>query len=103
MALGQRRYIVPCMGVVPFTDTACIRYVAGGRLPPLHRICYKYRILNVSIIVLHPKNAEKREKYNPCGYTELPQKRTIVHCQRAAARSPGCGAFFVCVFKKFKE
>ena len=48
MALGQRRYICTVYRVIPFTRTGYIRYVAGGRLPPLQYICYKYHIFYVS-------------------------------------------------------
>ena len=82
MAADCRRYTGGTMfRVVPFTGTGYTSNVAGGRLPPLRQICYKYRVLNVSIIVLHPNNAEKRGKNNPCGYTEPPDTRTIVNCQ----------------------
>ena len=81
MAADCRRYSGgTTFRVVPFNPTGYTSHVAGGRLPmelrcdcprqsidfdllreapPLRYICYKYRIFNVSIIVLHYKKCEK--------------------------------------------
>ena len=81
MAADCRRYSGgTTFRVLPFNPTGYTSHVAGGRLPmelrcdcprqsidfdllreapPLRYICYKYRIFNVSIIVLHYKKCEK--------------------------------------------
>ena len=51
--------------VVPFTPTGSTSNVAGGRLPPLRYICYKYRVFNVSIHVLRFGKCEKRGTLPP--------------------------------------
>ena len=58
--MNHRRYICSVYGVVPFNRTGYIRYVAGGRLPPLHQNCYKYRIFYVSNVGFAFKKCEKR-------------------------------------------
>ena len=45
--------------VVPFTPTDYTSNVAGGRLPPLQYICYKYRIFYVSNVGLSFRIMEK--------------------------------------------
>ena len=50
---GWRQIAAATMGgttfrVIPFTSTGYTSNVAGGRLPPLHQNCYRYRIFNVS-------------------------------------------------------
>ena len=45
---------------VPFNGTGYTSNVAGGRLPPLRYICYKYRVFNVSIHVLRFGKCGKR-------------------------------------------
>ena len=53
MAADCRRYSGGTMfWVVPFTPTDYTSNVAGGRLPPLRYICYKYRIFYVSNVGL---------------------------------------------------
>ena len=92
--------------VVPFNRTGYTSNVAGGRLPmelwcdcprqsknfdslrgapPLRQICYKYRFFER---FYHCFASTKCGKYNPCGYTEPPNTRTIVNCQLSTVNFP---------------
>ena len=66
MAADCRRYSGGTIfRVIPFTPTGSTSNVAGGRLPPLRYICYKYRVFNVSIHVLRFGKCEKRGTLPP--------------------------------------
>ena len=56
MALGQRRYIVPCIGLYHSTEQVVFgRWRAAG-CRPYNIFVTNYRVFNVSIIVLRPYN-----------------------------------------------
>ena len=62
MALGQRRYICTVYRVIPFNPTGYIRYVAGGRLPPLHARIGWYRS-TPQVIIATPRNGTQAVPY----------------------------------------